>query len=192
MTDLYLDGNQLTRLPPEVGKLTRLERLHLHDGNEQLSDLTPLQGSTSLASPYLGGTRVSDLEPLVGLTALQMLDVSGTQVTDLSALVPLISRGCPVLLEFRDMERSWHLRQDCPLTNPPPEIVNQGNDAILNYFRERALGEVDHLYEAKMLILGEGGAGKTSLLRRLYQPDQPLPTEKETPRASQSTHTNSS
>ena len=70
--------------------------------------------------------------------------------------------------------------EDCPLTNPPPEIVNQGNDAILNYFRERALGEVDHLYEAKMLILGEGGAGKTSLLRRLYQPDQPLPTEKET------------
>ena len=33
-----------------------------------------------------------------------------------------------------------------------------------------------------MLILGEGGAGKTSLLRRLYQPDQPLPTEKETTR----------
>ena len=31
-----------------------------------------------------------------------------------------------------------------------------------------------------MLIVGEGGAGKTSLLRRLYQPDQPLPTEKET------------
>jgi internalin A len=60
--------------------------------------------------------------------------------------------------------------------------VKQGNDAILNYFRERALGEVDHLYEAKMLILGEGGAGKTSLLRRLYQPGQPLPTEKETTR----------
>ena len=33
-----------------------------------------------------------------------------------------------------------------------------------------------------MLILGEGGSGKTSLLRRLYQPDQPLPTEKETTR----------
>src|SRR4030095_17253186 len=67
----------------------------------------------------------------------------------------------------------------CPLINPPPEIVHQGNDAILNYFRERELGDVDHLYEAKMLILGEGGAGKTSLLRRLYQPDQPLPTAQE-------------
>jgi internalin A len=71
---------------------------------------------------------------------------------------------------------------DCPLTNPPPEIVNQGNDAILNYIRERALAGVDHLYEAKVLIIGEGGAGKTSLLRRLYQPDQELPKESETTR----------
>lgn len=62
------------------------------------------------------------------------------------------------------------------------EIANQGNEAILNYFRERDLGDVDHLYEAKLLILGEGGAGKTSLLRRLYQPGQPLPTEQETTR----------
>ncbi len=45
--------------------------------------------------------------------------------------------------------------------------------------RERDAGEIDHLYEAKMLILGEGGAGKTSLLRRLYKPNQPLPAEDE-------------
>ena len=60
--------------------------------------------------------------------------------------------------------------------------MKQGNDPILNYFRELELGEIDHLYEAKMLILGGGGAGKTSLLRRLYRPDQPLPTEDETTR----------
>jgi hypothetical protein len=63
--------------------------------------------------------------------------------------------------------------------SPPAEIVKQGNDAVLNYFREREQGGIAHLYEAKMLILGEGGAGKTSLLRRLYRPDMPLPTEQE-------------
>ena len=57
--------------------------------------------------------------------------------------------------------------------------MQQGNEAILNYFAERGKGEVDHLYEAKMLIVGEGGAGKTSLLRRLYKPDEELPEEKD-------------
>jgi internalin A len=93
--------------------------------------------------------------------------------------MPLISRGCPVRWSTKVWEGHGIYVEDCPLTNPPPEIVDQGNAAILNYFRERASGGVDHLYEAKMLILGEAGAGKTSLLRRLYQPDQPLPTEKE-------------
>ena len=68
----------------------------------------------------------------------------------------------------------------CPLTNPPAEVVQQGNEAILNYFREKEVQGVDHLYEAKMLLVGEGGAGKTSLLRRLYQTEKPLPEENET------------
>src|SRR5437773_10752444 len=109
-----------------------------------------------------------------------MLDVSHTQVIDLSVLVPMITPACPVHWASKALRGPGIYVEGCPLTNPPPEIVKQGNDAILNYFRERALGGVDHLYEAKMLILGEAGAGKTSLLRRLYQPDQPLPTEKET------------
>ncbi len=66
-----------------------------------------------------------------------------------------------------------------PFNQPPAEVVKQGNAAILNYFREKETQGVDHLYEAKMLIIGEGGAGKTSLLRRLYQTDKPLPGEKE-------------
>jgi internalin A len=53
---------------------------------------------------------------------------------------------------------------------------------VLNYFREIEAQGVDHLYEAKVLIIGGGGAGKTSLVRRLYQPGQPLPSEDETNR----------
>ena len=112
------------------------------------------------------------LAPLASLSDLQTLDISNTKVTDLSPLIELIRRDIPV-----KSSRDWWTAssangisvRDCPLTNPPPEIVKQGNDAILNYFRERELGGVDRLYEAKMLILGEGRAGKTSLLTRLYQ-----------------------
>jgi internalin A len=37
----------------------------------------------------------------------------------------------------------------------------------------------NRLYEAKLLLVGESGVGKTSLLRRLYQPHLQLPEEKE-------------
>jgi internalin A len=127
---------------------------------------------------FLSDTHVTDLAPLARLSALRTIDVSGTRVTDLSPLIDLIRRGCQV--QWSSGPGHGIYVKDCPLTNPPPEIVNQGNKAILNYFREMEMGGVDHLYEAKMLILGEGGAGKTSLLRRLYQPGEPLPTEKET------------
>jgi internalin A len=112
-------------------------------------------------------TEVSDLAPLAGLSALQELNLSDTRVLDLTPLAGLSA------IHKLSVE-------NCPLKNPPPEIIKQGGDAILNYLRELALGEVDHLYEVKMLILGEGGAGKTSLLRRLYQPSQPLPMEGDT------------
>ena len=72
--------------------------------------------------------------------------------------------------------------EDCPLVRPTVEIAQQGPEAVRNYFRELAAQGEDYLYEAKVLILGEGGAGKTSLLRRLYQPDRELPKEDETTR----------
>jgi len=196
---LDVSGTQVSDLGPLSG-LTALQWLDVSD--TQVIDLEPLSGLTALQTLYVSRTQVSDLGPLSGLTALQLLDVSGTQVSDLgplsgltvlqslyaahtqvsdlSPLTPLIGRGCPVRWSSETLRGPGIYVEYCPLTTPPPEIVKQGSDAIFNYFEERRRGGIDHLYEAKMLILGEGGAGKTSLLRRLYEPDKPLPTEKET------------
>ena len=174
---LIVARTQVANLSPLAG-LTALQTLDVL--STRVADLSPLASLTALQTLSVSYAQVADLSPLAGLTALQTLSVSYTQVADLSPLRPLISRGCPVRWRSELWEGSGIYVENCPLINPPAEIVNQGNDAILNYFRERESGDVDHLYEAKMLILGEGGAGKTSVLRRLYQPDQPLPTEKDT------------
>ena len=179
LQSLYVGGTQVSDLAPLAG-LTALRSLNVY--NTQVSDLAPLAGLTALQSLVLYSTQVNDLAPLAGLTALRSLYVAGTQVSDLAPLLALIRRGLPVKWSSALYERAGIYVEDCPLTNPPPEIVQQGNEAILNYFAEREKGGVDHLYEAKMLILGEGGAGKTSLLRRLYHPEQPMPTESETTR----------
>ncbi len=174
---LNLRGTQVADLAP-LATLTTLQTLNLR--GTQVANLAPLTGLTTLQTLNVERTQVADLTPLASLTALQTLDLRGTQVADLAPLRRLISQGCPVRWSSAVWEGYGIYVKDCPLINPPAEIIHQGNEAILNYFHERELGDVDHLYEAKMLIVGEGDAGKTSLLRRLYQPDQPLPTERET------------
>ena len=169
---LLCNSKNIKDLSPLSG-LRALQCLDL--ASTQVSDLSPLSGLSALQSLNLNSTQVRDLSPLSCLSALQRLDLSSTPVSDLSPLRSMIERGRNVLV------RGWDgiIVENCPLTIPPLEIVAQGNAAILSYFHEREAGAVDHLYEAKMLILGEGGAGKTSLLRRLYQQDKPLPAEKE-------------
>lgn len=124
---------------------------------------------------------VSDIAPLAHLPALSRLNVSKTSVSDLSPFAKQVLEGWPVRWERWGDEKGLFVK-DCPLVRPSVEIASQGPEAVLNYFREIETQGVDRLYEAKVLILGEGGAGKTSLLRRLYQTDLPLPTEDQTTR----------
>ena len=164
LTSLDLSATGVSYLKPLRG-LRSLERLWLKEN--VLTDLRPIADLKKLVYVSVAFTVVEDLSPASALEALQEIDLTGSRVSDLYPLLGPISRGCQICAE------------DCPLVTPPPEIVKQGNEAILNYFREKESGGVDHLYEAKMLIVGEGGSGKTSLLRRLYQPGAPLPNESE-------------
>lgn len=106
--------------------------------------------------------------PVGGMTNLRWLDLSSNELGEID-------------LRAQSVRRLEHiyLYDNPDLSNPPLEIVRQGRFAILNFFRERAEQGTVKGCEAKMLIVGEGGAGKTSLLRRLFQKDQPLPEENE-------------
>ena len=57
---------------------------------------------------------------------------------------------------------------------PPPEIATQGLDAIKRYWSQERSAGVDYLAEAKLLIVGESGAGKTSLAKKILDPGYEL------------------
>jgi small GTP-binding protein len=63
----------------------------------------------------------------------------------------------------RDIDLNSNLLTDVPL-----EIVKQDKSAILRYFRERLKGE-EQLWSARLFVVGEGGVGKTSLIRKLLK-----------------------
>ncbi len=54
-----------------------------------------------------------------------------------------------------------------PLRSPPPEIVAQGTKAVLTYLRAQLQQGQTRLWMSKMVVVGDGGVGKTSLLRVL-------------------------
>jgi internalin A len=57
-----------------------------------------------------------------------------------------------------------------PIVTPPEEVVRQGLNAIRDYWRQREESGTDYLCEAKLLIVGEGGAGKTTLAAKILDP----------------------
>jgi internalin A len=61
-----------------------------------------------------------------------------------------------------------------PIEIPPPEIVKEGVAAIKNYWRQQQEVGVDYLCEAKLIIVGEAGAGKTTLAKKIQNPDYTL------------------
>ena len=176
---LFVSETRITNLAP-IANLSALQTLVVSE--TQITDLAPIANLSALQDLHLSETQVAYITPIASLSSIQTLNLSNTRVTDLTPMIGRIQRGVEVKLSEEYWEGPGIYVKGCPLTNPPVEIAAQGNEAILNYFAERARGQVDHLYEAKMLILGKGGAGKTSLLRRLYQPGSGLPAESDTTR----------
>ena len=83
-------------------------------------------------------------------------------------------RTIPASIALKENLEKFDIRKN-PIEVPPPEVVKEGLTAIKDYFRQQAQAGVDYLCEAKLLIVGEPGAGKTSLANKILDPDYELP-----------------
>ena len=126
--------------------------------------------------------RITTVAPLANLPLLMALDVADTGVTDLSPLKSFVLAGLPVKFATTGSEAPGIFVKYLQPKHPPVEIIERGREAMLNYFGEIEAQGVNSQLEAKLLIVGKSGAGKTSLLRRMFRPDLDLPREDESTR----------
>ncbi|MBL7787733.1 MAG: leucine-rich repeat domain-containing protein [Chitinophagales bacterium] len=180
LTELYLQHNQLTDIAP-LSRLSSLTILYL-DGN-QLTDISPLSGLSALTELYLQHNQLTDITPLSRLSSLKELDLRNNQLTNVSSLISLLRNNKAVMQlvakEFYILGGNEINVKDNPLKTPPMEVIEQGREAVLRYFEQLDEETIEYLYEAKLTLVGEGGAGKTSLQKRLLKKNAALPKTEE-------------
>jgi len=155
---LYLRGNQLTSLPAAIAQLSNLQRLNL-DYNQLTSLPAAITQLSNLRELNLSGNKLTSLpDAITQLTNLQRLHLSRNQLTSLPLTMAQLTS-----LKTLDL-------MDNPLPIPPEILSQIYNPAeIINYYHHVAdvADETRSLNEAKMIIVGQGGVGKTSLVKRL-------------------------
>ena len=179
LTSLGLRNNQIgDKGAVSLAALTQITSLDLGENEIGNAGAASLAALTRLTSLDISKNPILDTTPFASLSRLKFLNLKGTKVQDLSPLRILLERGLEAVWAEYGYVNGMNV-YNCPLIHPPPEIVQQGPAAVLSYLSEIDMQGIDHLYEAKVLILGDGGAGKTTVLRRLYQTDLPMPAEEE-------------
>jgi Leucine-rich repeat (LRR) protein len=173
-----INNNQLLSLPKELKLLGNLTRLEVGKNNiSQLAQIIPYL--KQLENIDISETGISDLEIFQNFSNINRLELSGNKIQDLRPILHLIERRSLVL---NSDKKAWFGEInviDNPLSTPPVEIIAMGDDAVRKYFRDLELQGVDYLYEAKLLIVGEGDSGKTSLAWKLKDIDSELPKKGE-------------
>jgi len=162
LKELILNDNNIY----DINSLKHLVNLHtLELANNRIDDISSLKNLFYLEKLILSENRISDLTPLLNLKYLNRLDVGQNNIQ----VFPK---------EFLDFKMIVQLYYDPlkptngiflapnPLEKPPLEIIAQGNDAIREYFASLQEGQ-EKINELKVLIVGHGESGKTSLLKRI-------------------------
>lgn len=155
---LELSGNSISALPEELSNLEFLVHLNISN-NPGISIPETISKLTSLRDIVAANNSYREIpSALLGCRSILSLNVSGNPINEIST-------------EFTALVNLRRLSIDTnTLRRPPIEIVSRGPGAIINYLHAfGAHSDAFVLKEAKLLMVGQGGVGKSFLVERLVK-----------------------
>jgi internalin A len=162
---LWAWGNQITTIPDSIAQLSRLGTLSLH--HNRIYDFSPVVRLLELESLYLGNNLITTIPVLITqLRQLKLLDLRNNRLRS-------VPEQLAYLFELNGLFLHGNLDLDVPkeILGPTVEEFERGGTRpkppreILAYFAQ--IGDSRPLNEAKLILLGQGAVGKTSLVKRL-------------------------
>jgi internalin A len=180
LRELRVQYNPLETVPRSLGRLVQLETLYMDGGfafaaHEIIGSLTNLR---RLAIAHLGLARIPDW--VRQLRKLELLYLHGNELTNLPDWLDELRRLQILAVDENNLRslptslRRLHSLRSLDIQGNPglgvPAEISQSHNArkILNYyFRTAAPGARQPLNEFKLILVGRGGVGKTTLVHRL-------------------------
>lgn len=191
LTRLDLSNNEFNSLPEAITELQNLTSLRL--SNNQFADLPePITRLRKLTHLFLDSNQLTNLpDETARLRDLTYLHLSDNQLTSLPEVITQLRKLTCLYLNNNELttlpEAISNLEKlselylnNNQLAIPPQEVSVKGTDAIRKYFRQVKKHGQERLYEAKLLILGEGEAGKTTFVKKLTNTNYQLQREPST------------
>lgn len=175
LTCLHLHLTEIASVEP-LAELTELTTLVLFDTN--VRSVEPLAGLRNLTFLSLSHTKVSSVDSLGQLSKLVELDLAGTEITSAQSLTQLTNLRSLVMPNCRlarlprgliELPRIEYLvLSNNPIEDCPREVLAHGNclEAVRAHYSDRDQGATADR-ELKMILLGNGRVGKTSVVNRL-------------------------
>jgi len=173
---LDVSSNHLQNIPPEINRLTSLREFNLH-GNS-ITNLPSLKGLKQLSELNLVSNKlktfpkeICEIKNLINLNlGHNPLTSIPSEIGDLENLESLLLHWTGIQSLPKEMQKLSRLKE-LFLANTalsiPPEFTKP--DEILSYcFSLREQGRVA-LNELKLLVIGQGSVGKTSLIQQILQ-----------------------
>ncbi len=156
---LNLSGREIQSLPTEIGLLTKLVELDF--GSNSVEVVTSEGDEWDWSGIEVYKNQITELPSTIG--NLKKLEILILKDNCLKELPPEIKK----LKSLRELDlRGNEL-------NIPSEILEKISDpqAILSYYFSRQAGIKKPLCESKLIFVGQGAVGKTSLIKRLLRSD---------------------
>lgn len=159
-TEINLSGNLFTSFPKQLKVSSKIKRLNLSNNNIAKFGEDDFEEFISLEHLDLSNNQISYLPSSIGnLKKLKSLVLSGNEIS-------YLPKEFENLVKLEVLELSGN-----PIEKTPVEILAQGPQGIINYYL--SLGENVKLFEAKLLLVGQGSVGKTYLMNRIIYNESP-------------------
>jgi internalin A len=170
LKELYLYSNQITAIPDAIGKLVNLTTLDFR--SNQITALPESLGKlVNLTTLDLRNNQITTIpDAITNLANLSKLDLSYNPINEIKNQVLLLPNLQKFYLEddrLLNLAKLYAQKNNFAIA---PEILVSGNEKgqkAFNYLRQLLLESSRPLHEAKLLLVGEGSVGKTSLMERL-------------------------